>query len=221
MLKGFAAVIGAATALYLALRDGPSEQVIAPPVAPEHAECKTDDDCSNVNACDGQETCDVSTGTCRSGNQPNCDDGDACTADSCDATAGCRHDLIDGDSDGFSPYSCAPGAPHNGDDCLDSNAKMYPGQTGFFALPAFNCDPSKPCPEDLSPYDYDCDGTVEKQFPFVAPNYTCTPFPECLGGGWTELQAPACGESGDLARCVNLGEACGVAFPAIFNQACR
>ncbi|HEU0035963.1 MAG TPA: multicopper oxidase domain-containing protein [Kofleriaceae bacterium] len=53
--------------------------------------CTSNASCSDGNACDGTETCDATTGTCAAGTSLNCDDGNPCTADSCDATTGCKH----------------------------------------------------------------------------------------------------------------------------------
>lgn len=44
--------------------------------------------CNDSNACNGNETCDSVLG-CQIGAAPNCNDGDECTADSCDPDTGC------------------------------------------------------------------------------------------------------------------------------------
>ena len=46
--------------------------------------------CDDLDPCNGVETCDSYLG-CVSGTPPLCDDGDACTDDSCDSTVGCVH----------------------------------------------------------------------------------------------------------------------------------
>ncbi len=46
--------------------------------------------CADGDVCNGDETCDGS-GTCDSGVVLDCDDGDLCTQDSCDALAGCAN----------------------------------------------------------------------------------------------------------------------------------
>ncbi|MFN8546138.1 MAG: putative metal-binding motif-containing protein [Candidatus Binatia bacterium] len=48
--------------------------------------------CADAAACDGLETC--AGGTCQPGSPLDCDDGNPCTADSCDDTIGCRHTTI-------------------------------------------------------------------------------------------------------------------------------
>ncbi|HTM21334.1 MAG TPA: M36 family metallopeptidase, partial [Kofleriaceae bacterium] len=45
--------------------------------------------CGDGNVCNGGETCEA--GGCAAGTPLNCDDGDPCTADSCDAVTGCAH----------------------------------------------------------------------------------------------------------------------------------
>jgi hypothetical protein len=48
--------------------------------------------CSDGDQCDGVETC--RNGACQGGVPLDCDDGDECTADGCNATAGCTHTEI-------------------------------------------------------------------------------------------------------------------------------
>jgi len=51
--------------------------------------CTTDADCDNRNVCDGLEYCQA--GVCFSRPGLVCDDGDSCTADSCDTSLGCQY----------------------------------------------------------------------------------------------------------------------------------
>jgi hypothetical protein len=44
--------------------------------------------CSDGDVCDGEETCDPTTG-CQEGTPLVCDDGDACTTDTCSPASGC------------------------------------------------------------------------------------------------------------------------------------
>jgi hypothetical protein len=46
-----------------------------------------DNPCDNGDPCDGVEICDAKTGSCRAGHPPNCNDGDACTRNTCNAQA--------------------------------------------------------------------------------------------------------------------------------------
>ncbi len=59
--------------------------------------CSTNADCDDGILCNGAETCDVASGSCLAGTPPTCDDGNACTADSCDfASNACVHSPIPG-----------------------------------------------------------------------------------------------------------------------------
>ena len=50
--------------------------------------------CGDGNRCNGRERC--ISGACQPGTPPNCDDNNACTADSCAPTTGCQHSSIGG-----------------------------------------------------------------------------------------------------------------------------
>jgi hypothetical protein len=66
--------------------------------------------CADATVCNGAETCQA--GVCMAGTPPSCNDGNACTTDSCDAAAGCRHvaqscdDANPCTTDGCSPQGC-------------------------------------------------------------------------------------------------------------------
>jgi hypothetical protein len=54
--------------------------------------CQADLGCDDGNLCNGVETCDVTTGLCRPGTPPSCDDGNPCTTDVCSSgTNACIH----------------------------------------------------------------------------------------------------------------------------------
>ncbi len=72
-----------------------------------HAPVAIGTSCSNGNACDGAEQCSAS-GSCVAGPPPTTDDGNPCTADSCDATAGVVHAPV------AAGTSCADGNLCNG-----------------------------------------------------------------------------------------------------------
>jgi len=77
--------------------------------------------CSDANTCTTADTC--ASGSCAGGPPQGCDDGNACTADSCTPVTGCIHTAtpIDADADGHVDVACG------GDDCDDSHASTYPG----------------------------------------------------------------------------------------------
>ncbi len=79
--------------------------------------------CSDGDACNGAEFCDVALG-CRAAAPLYCNDEDSCTVDSCDPVAGCIFSPRDLDGDGFASGACG------GDDCDDDprfGANIYPG----------------------------------------------------------------------------------------------
>ena len=86
--------------------------------------------CSNGNPCDGEETC--LRGNCAVGEPMDCDDHNLCTADSCDPSLGCRHEVLqDGTGCGGGP--CGPGTCSAGE-CVLSDPAM--------------CDDDDPCTQD-------------------------------------------------------------------------
>ena len=70
--------------------------------------CNGDEECLDTNVCNGNETC--SGGLCQPGVALSCDDGDACTLDSCDPVDGCEHAVVSCD-DGVActADACDPG----------------------------------------------------------------------------------------------------------------
>ncbi len=139
----------------------------------------------------------------------DCDDGDATVhpgaTEVCDSVDQDCDTLIDegfttdwyddDDGDGYGDpstgvSSCsAPSSAHvsNGDDCYDSNADAFPGQTSFFDADRGD-----------GHYDYDCDGTEEQEEPdFSSCDYDSDG--ECSGNdGWYEYYGwadiPDCGD---------------------------
>ncbi len=90
--------------------------------------CTEDSDCDDGLPCNGEETCDPGaagadeTTGCLDGAPPTCDDGFACTEDSCDDGAdGCVHTPLDSacdDSIDCSVDSCDPGSATDPSGCL-------------------------------------------------------------------------------------------------------
>ncbi|AKF09649.1 MopE-related protein [Sandaracinus amylolyticus] len=103
--------------------------------------CREDLDCDDVDACTGQESCDVSAG-CQRGVPPACAPEDDCHTAVCNPRNGCEITLIDMDRDGHAPEaitSC-------GDDCDDLDPNRYDG-----------------APEQCNELDDDCDGDVDEE----------------------------------------------------------
>ncbi len=115
--------------------------------------CEADEECNDLNACNGEETCNPDTHTCVAGEALNCDDENACTADSCDPESGkCINELIDEDGDKHASESLGS----CGDDCDDSDATVYAGAEELCDNKDNNCNGDK---DETAPTWYvDCDG---------------------------------------------------------------
>jgi hypothetical protein len=112
--------------------------------------CLVDGDCDDGQFCNGAETC--LDGVCQAGTSVDCDDGNACTDDSCDeggdscenqcnatdpldgccgdpACSGdpiCATECVDNDGDGYGDPA-DPGCAQPELDCNDSNGFVFPG----------------------------------------------------------------------------------------------
>jgi len=92
--------------------------------------CTGNAQCSDGSVCTGIETC--VNGACQPGTPLGCDDGNPCTADSCNPASGCAHVSVTG--------SCSDGnACTNGDAC--ANGTCVPGA-------ALACGDGNPCTQD-------------------------------------------------------------------------
>jgi len=105
-------------------------------------------DCDDGLFCNGAEVCNA--GTCQSGSAPNCDDGIACTADSCnEGTDSCDHAANNG--------ACDDGLFCNGSETCDAGTGCVAGTDP--------CQPGDTCDEGAD----DCitPGGAEVWFSFV------------------------------------------------------
>ncbi|MCZ7678215.1 MAG: transposase [Sandaracinaceae bacterium] len=122
---------------------------------PARGACSTVDDCIIARPCDGQWQCVVEFG-CEYLGPTSCDDGDACTADSCVDPGGCTHTPTDVDADGHAPVSCG------GADCDDADPAIHPGAAEVCDGADNDCDTAIdesvciPCPSGFSGRDGDC-----------------------------------------------------------------
>ena len=95
------------------------------------------------------------TEICDNGVDDDCDTDTDCDDSECVGDPHCVVSCIDNDGDG---YGVCPncdivnGCTHDGDDCCDSDANVYPGQTKYFSS-INNC----------GNWDYDCSGKTEKK----------------------------------------------------------
>ena len=135
--------------------------------------CAKADGCAHANnsaACsDGDKCLDNKTckdGKCQGGSKKNCDDGDKCTADSCDPAAGCIHNPLSGVCD-------------DGDKCTSDDVCKGGKCTGT----AKDCMDADPCTDDS------CDPTTAACAHQAAADGTpcddgvlCTAGDTCAGG---------------------------------------
>ncbi len=120
--------------------------------------------CSDGDACNGTELCDLRTG-CGPGTPPYCNDDNSCTVDACDSTMGCVFTPRDLDGDGYVDGHCG------GLDCDDDpryGVDIHPGAVEI-------CDNRR---------DDDCDGMRDYNDPDCVPtNDTCDSAVMLMGAG--------------------------------------
>jgi RHS repeat-associated protein len=125
----------------------------------QHAPTNAGTSCADQNVCNGVETCD-GQGTCAPGTPAVTDDGNPCTADSCDPIAGVKHspvaqgtscadgNLCDGDETCNATGQCVSGTPAAVDDNNPCTADSCDPATGIVHTPAPTgtaCDDGNPC----------------------------------------------------------------------------
>lgn len=151
----------------------PIEGCVAPPP------CTTDADCDDLQACNGLETCDPEVG-CRRSAMPTCDDGIACTVDTCDPAAnggagGCVSSADDA--------RCDDGRACNGRERCDPTSA-----TGCVSGTPIVCDDSLACTTDR------CED----------PAGTCVHRgPDVDGDGFVELGCGAGNDCNDRSPSIN------------------
>jgi len=133
--------------------------------------CEEDTECADEDACNGAEVCVVSTHTCMNPGPPDCDDGDPCTNDACEAEMGCVNPLDDADLDGYSAADTCTTAGLSGGDCDDTNSSVYPGASEL-------CDT----------IDNDCNGVVDD----MTVSVTCLRDSDGDGWGNASMSMDAC-----------------------------
>jgi hypothetical protein len=127
---------------------------------------------------------------------------ETCTADGIKQTTtcplGCQAGkcCTDGDSDSYT--TC------NGD-CNDNDPLVNPDQNQFQTTASNGS------------FDYNCDGTVEKQYPDLADCQVSGG--TCVGDGW-DSQVPDCGDSGSFASCYKKAASCDKNLTTV-TQGCR
>jgi hypothetical protein len=116
------------------------------------AQCATDRDCSDHDACNGVEQCNAH-GVCVPGTPLSCDDRNACTTDSCDPATGCVNaPVVCADQNACTVDTCDPatGCVYLPVSCDDQNActtdTCVPA-TGCVYAP-LSCDDHNGCTTD-------------------------------------------------------------------------
>src|SRR5204863_12632 len=137
---------------------------------------------SNGSACDGAETCQG--GVCTPGPALVCDDGNPCTADTCDPVSGCQHSNVGNGT------PCPDATVCNGAETCQNGACT--------AGTPLNCDDVNPCTIDT------CSATFGCQHTPVVNGTSCTDATLCNGD--ETCQAGAC-NPGTPLNC-NDGNAC-------------
>ena len=95
--------------------------------------------------------------------------------------------MMDADGDGYGA-STASAYYDVGSDCDDGDARVNPSQSGYFAEPSTG----------IGTYDYNCDGTLEKQW---TDQGDCNSWGSSIGdctlgtAGW-DGSVPGCGQPG-------------------------
>ncbi len=149
--------------------------------------------CDDGDACNGIETCDAERG-CVDGTPPDCDDGVACTVDSCDPVLGCEHvpdDAVCADDDICTTDTCSPilGCQYTPLDCndgVDCTVDSCEPAVGCVHTPddmrcddsdactTDNCDPATGCEHTL----VDCDDGIDCSIDSCDPDSGCIHTPD-------------------------------------------
>jgi RHS repeat-associated protein len=166
-----------------------------PSSGPTHLPVSAGTSCSDANVCNGSEICNGAS-TCQPGQALTVDDGNPCTADTCDPTSGVSHTpLATGSACGIAPDAChgAPACDASG--ACQAAAALAPGTTCAAASDACHsastCSATGVCQaggavsiDDGNPCTSDsCDGAAGPTHTPVAAGTSCGPSSTCDGAG--------------------------------------
>ena len=132
--------------------------------------------CDDATVCDGHETCDGAA-HCLAGTPLDCNDQNACTADSCDAVTGCRHAPV---SQGT---SCDDATVCNGHETCDGSGACQAGAP-------LNCDDGNPCTAEACDPALGCVQTPVAAGTTCGDGTLCTGPQSCDGAGTCVTGAP-------------------------------
>ena len=152
--------------------------------------------CADGDLCNGDETCD-GAGSCQAGTPPAVDDGNPCTADSCDPATGVQHDPEPAGT------ACADGDLCNGDETCDGagscQAGTPPAVDDGNPCTADSCDPATGVQHDPEPAGTACaDGDL------------CNGDETCDGAGACQAGTPPAVDDGNPCTADSCDPATGV-----------
>ena len=158
--------------------------------------CATDAECTSGHcatgvccntACDAPNSCNKqgSSGKCQCSSSMNCGTGIACQTFYQDADGDGYGNKNGTTAAGTAMPGCV-GSPPAGfvadnSDCDDGDASVHPGQTGWFTTAS----------KGIGTFDYDCDGTVVKEFPQY-PGASCSFCPDACTAGCSAATSSTC-----------------------------
>ncbi len=124
--------------------------------------------CSDGSVCNGDESCDAA-GACIPGVSLDCDDGDPCTTDACDAAAGCENATAPAGTD------CSDADACNGAETCDAAGVCSAGTP-------LDCDDSDPCTVDSCDMAGGCEHVVAADGTACSDGDACNGDEVCMAG---------------------------------------
>ncbi len=146
-----------------------------------HGSVADDTSCGDDDVCNGNEVC--TAGVCTLGTALDCDDGELCTTDSCDAAIGCQNQAL---NDGA---SCTDGNACNGEETCTSGTCTVGT--------ALNCDDGEFCTTDSCDPVAGCQNQALTDNTACGDGDICNGAEVCASGICTAGTAPNC-DDGEL-----------------------
>lgn len=179
--------------------------------------------CSNLDFCDGLETCQA--GACVGSSPPNCGDGNPCTTDACNGSTGCTHTGV-------------AGCCFTDGDCVDADACTVNERCvgGTCTSDARNCLDGNLCTTDGCDPDGGCTNTPLIDGSSCTDSNMCDGAETCTAGGCLAGQPPNCDDANfctqdgcvnatgcqhtPIASCCNTNGQCADADQCTINERC-
>ncbi|MFT7579834.1 MAG: hypothetical protein ACI9MR_001501 [Myxococcota bacterium] len=138
--------------------------------------------CDDADACTTGDTC--LAGTCTGGAAPDCDDGDVCTFDACDAADGCVSSSLGNTEPCDDDNACTVGDTCGAGSCVGGTA--------------VSCDDGNPCTVDSCDTTTGCSNTPEPSTTACDDSNACTEDDRCDGAGACASGSAADCDDGDV-----------------------